>query len=94
MLSCCARSGRFIFGLLTRNPNSIRGPMANPNPDPIPSKIRAAREAAGMSIAQLAVKADLAPTTLYFAERAPHLASKRTVDAVSKVLGLKPEQLR
>lgn len=62
--------------------------------DTIPSKIRVAREKLGYSMAKLAVLADLSPTTLYYAEKAPHLASKRTLDAVSKVLGVPVEDLR
>ncbi len=68
--------------------------MARSNPNPIPSRIRAAREAANLTIVKLAVKADLAPTTVYFAERAPHLASERTLAAVSRVLGVPVEDLR
>lgn len=62
---------------------------------PIPtSKLRAARESAGLTLVALAVKAGLSPTTVYHSELAPQLASKRTLDAVSKVLGVPVEDLR
>lgn len=58
------------------------------------SKLRAAREAAGLTLVQLAVKANLSPTTVYHSELAPQLASQRTLDAVAKVLGVPAEDLR
>ncbi len=68
--------------------------MTKTKPDPVPSKIRAARLAAGLTIPQLAVKADVAINTLYFAERAPHLASERTLGAVARVLRMPVKELQ
>lgn len=50
------------------------------------SPLRAARKAAGLSLEQLAVHAGLSRVTVTLAERAPELMTKRTADAVSRVL--------
>ncbi|WP_242344007.1 helix-turn-helix domain-containing protein [Anaeromyxobacter terrae] len=66
---------------------------ANATPD-APSPLRAARLRAGMSMEQLAVKAGIGRATLYWAEKAPHRMSDRTLRAVAAVLGLEPAELR
>lgn len=55
--------------------------------------IRKARLAAGLSQAQLAVKADLSPSTLSLAERAGIL-TRRTAEKLAAVLGCTAEELR
>lgn len=57
------------------------------------SPVRAARERAGLTREQLAVRAGLSGSTLYLAERAG-LVSKRTAEKIAEVLGLPAEELR
>ena len=56
--------------------------------------IRQARKRAGLTLEQLAVKAGIARMTLYMAERAPALASERTILRVASVLDVDPNELR
>jgi transcriptional regulator with XRE-family HTH domain len=65
----------------------------NKNPDQV-SPLRAARLRAGLSMEVLAVRAGLSRATVYLAEKAPQLMSDRTVNAVAKVLGVEPAELR
>lgn len=58
-----------------------------------PSPVRRARERAGLSREQLAVKAGISSTTLYLAERAG-LISANTAAKVAAVLGVSAEELR
>jgi DNA-binding XRE family transcriptional regulator len=57
------------------------------------SPTRSARENAGLTREQLAVKAGLSTTTVYLAERAG-LISPTTAEKIAAVLGVKPEDLR
>jgi transcriptional regulator with XRE-family HTH domain len=58
-----------------------------------PNRIRAAREAAGLTREQLAVKAGVSSTTLYLAERAG-LISANTTAKVASVLGIPAKELQ
>jgi transcriptional regulator with XRE-family HTH domain len=55
--------------------------------------IRSARERAGLSREQLAVKAGLSGSTLYLAERAG-LISAVTAAKIAPILGLREDELR
>jgi transcriptional regulator with XRE-family HTH domain len=57
------------------------------------SPLRRARENAGLSREQLAVRAGVSSTTLYLAERAG-LLSPNTAAKVAAVLGVSAEELR
>ena len=57
-----------------------------------PSPVRAAREHAGLTREQLAVKAGVATTTVYLAERAG-LISPTTAGKLAGVLGCGPNEL-
>jgi transcriptional regulator with XRE-family HTH domain len=59
----------------------------------VPSRIRSAREARGLTREQLAVRAGVSSTTLYLAERAG-LLSDATAAKVAAVLGVAAEELR
>lgn len=52
------------------------------------SRLRAARQKAGLTIDVLAVKAGISRITLYTAEHAPQLMTERTAKAVAKALGV------
>lgn len=56
------------------------------------SPVRRARERAGLSREQLAVKAGISSTTLYLAERAG-LLSPNTAAKIAAVLGIAAEEL-
>jgi transcriptional regulator with XRE-family HTH domain len=58
-----------------------------------PSPLRRARERAGLSREQLAVRAGVSSTTLYLAERAG-LLSPNTAAKVAAVLGVSAEELK
>ncbi len=58
-----------------------------------PSPVRRARERAGLSREQLAVKAGVSSTTLYLAERAG-LLSQNTAAKIAAVLGIPAEELQ
>lgn len=68
--------------------------MVNANPSAAPSRLKALRLARGLSLERLAVLAGTTRTTLSLAERAPHLATDRTLRAVAQVLGVPVEDLR
>ncbi|HEX9051668.1 MAG TPA: helix-turn-helix transcriptional regulator [Anaeromyxobacter sp.] len=57
------------------------------------SPVRAARERAGLTREQLAVRAGLSSSTLYLAERAG-LLSDESATKLAKVLGVTAEELR
>jgi transcriptional regulator with XRE-family HTH domain len=59
----------------------------------MPSRVRAAREARGLTREQLAVRAGVSSSTLYLAERAG-LLSDATAAKVAAVLGVPAEELR
>lgn len=65
----------------------------NPEPEPV-SRLRAARQRAGLSMERLAVAAGISRATLYWAEKAPLRMSERTAEAVAAVLGVPVESLR
>jgi len=58
-----------------------------------PSPLRAARERAGLTREQLAVRAGLSSSTLYLAERAG-LVSDATAAKLAAVLGVEPAELK
>ncbi len=58
-----------------------------------PSPVRLARERAGLTREQLAVKVGLSSSTLYLAERAG-LISEATAAKLAKELGVSAEELR
>jgi ribosome-binding protein aMBF1 (putative translation factor) len=58
-----------------------------------PSPVRRARERAGLSREQLAVKAGVSSTTLYLAERAG-LITPSTAAKVAAALGIAAEELQ
>jgi len=60
---------------------------------PIPSPLRDARERAGLTREQLAVRAGLSSSTLYLAERAG-LVSDTTAAKLAAALGVPAEELR
>lgn len=64
-----------------------------PTPLAHSSPVRRARERAGLSREQLAVKAGLSSTTLYLAERAK-LISPRTAERLAVALGVTAEELQ
>jgi transcriptional regulator with XRE-family HTH domain len=59
-----------------------------------PSRLRAERWKVGLPAEKLAVMAGISRGTLLLAERAPHLASQRTLTAIARVLGVDPAELR
>lgn len=58
-----------------------------------PNAVRAARERAGLTREQAAVKAGVSSSTLYLAERAG-LLSDNIAAKLAKALGMDPEELR
>jgi len=58
-----------------------------------PSPLRAARERAGLTREQLAVRAGLSSSTLYLAERAG-LVSDATAAKLAAALGVEPAELK
>ncbi len=58
-----------------------------------PNAVRAARERAGLTREQAAVKAGVSSSTLYLAERAG-LLSDNIAAKLAKALGMTPEELR
>jgi transcriptional regulator with XRE-family HTH domain len=65
----------------------------NATSDAMPrSRVREARERAGLTREQLAVKAGIAGSTLYLAERAG-LISEATAVKLATALGVRPEEL-
>lgn len=67
---------------------------ANASADQPVSALRAARRRARLTMEQLSVQAGISRATLYVAEKAPHLMSVRTANAVAKVLCVDPAELR
>lgn len=65
----------------------------NPNPNTKPSPVRSARERAGLTREQLAVKAGLSSSTLYLVERAG-LISDATAAKLAAALGVSAAELR
>lgn len=55
--------------------------------------VRSARQAAGLTQAQLAVKANVSPSTVSLAERAG-LLTRPIAEKLAAVLGCTPEELR
>ena len=56
--------------------------------------LQEARAAAGLSLLELAARAKLSIATVHIAERAPQLATSRTIERVAKVLGVDPSSLK
>lgn len=95
--------GRKGGGLL-ESPGDVRDPLfrtrslrltlasMNARVNAKPSPVRSAREHAGLTREQLAVKAGVSSTTLYLAERAG-LISAATAAKVARVLGVPAEEL-
>lgn len=69
-------------------------PSMNAISNATPSRLRAARLRAGLSMEVLAVRAGISRATLYWAEVAPQRMSDRTAKAVAGVLGVEPSELR
>ena len=65
----------------------------NANATETVTPLRAARRRARLSMEVLAVRAGISRATLYWAER-HGVMSERTANAVAKVLGLRPEEVR
>jgi transcriptional regulator with XRE-family HTH domain len=65
----------------------------NPSTNTKTSPVRLARERAGLTREQLAVKAGVGSTTLYLAERAG-LISPATAAKIAPVLGVPAEELQ
>jgi ribosome-binding protein aMBF1 (putative translation factor) len=58
------------------------------------SRVRQLRDARGLNLEELAVAAGLSRSRVHLVERAPNLLTDRTAEALAKVLGVKPEELR
>lgn len=55
--------------------------------------LRRVRRARNLSLEELAVRAKLARTTVYLAERAPALATQRTLERIAEALAVPMEEL-
>jgi len=88
----CSPDEETVIRLRGNTPNTSLGPM-NTNTKPF-SPIREARLRAGLARHVLATRAGIHPNTLYWCERAPEVASERTIQAVAQVLDVPPDTLR